>query len=249
MRRAAIAVLVLAALVVATASIRWGYGRRFWYPQLVAIAGGQTHAEVVARLGGTRRPALRDASAEVGSNYPPARICLVGLKQEKVLEVWVPVATRWKRLRVYPVLAASGGPGPKLREGDGQVPEGVYRLSGFNPNSSYHLSVRVDYPNHDDRMAATSEGRHRLGGDIYIHGKAVSIGCLAIGDLAIEELYLLLADTGLGKARLVLSPSAEPETPTGAPAWWSQRYDHIRGELLAVRGTSSRAAAGRPGAR
>lgn len=245
MRRAAVATFVLA-LVGAGASIRWGHGRPFWQPHLVAIAGGQTHAEVVARLGGTRRPALRDAAAAVESPYPPERLCLIGLKQEKVLEVWVPVATRWERLRAYPILAASGGPGPKLREGDGQVPEGAYRLSGFNPNSSYHLSIRVDYPSHDDRMAAEAEGRRRLGGDIYIHGKAVSIGCLALGDPAIEELYVLLADTGLGRARLVLSPSAEPKTPTGAPAWWSQRYDGIRRELLAVRGTSSRAASRRP---
>lgn len=91
------------------------------------------------------------------------------------------------------MLAASGGPGPKLREGDLQVPEGVYRLTAFNPNSSYHLSLRVDYPNAEDRAAedravARSDRRTSLGGDIFIHGKAVSIGCLAIGDPGIEEL-------------------------------------------------------------
>lgn len=235
MRRAVLGTLVLSALLATAVSVPSGSGRRFWHPYVVAVAGGQTHPAVVARLRGTHGPALRAAAAEVGSSYPPARLVLVGLKQEKVLEVWVPGARPWERLRVYPVLAASGGPGPKLREGDGQVPEGVYRLTGFNPNSSYHLSVRVDYPNHDDRLAAAAEGRQRLGGDIYLHGKAVSIGCLALGDPAIEELYLLLADTGLGRARIILSPSAEPKAPAGATVWWSERYDRIRAELWAVR--------------
>ncbi|HQZ19227.1 MAG TPA: L,D-transpeptidase family protein [Vicinamibacteria bacterium] len=158
----------------------------------------------------------------------------MGLKEEKALEVWLPVGGRWSRLRSYPVLAASGGPGPKLREGDFQVPEGIYRLTAFNPNSSYHLSIRVDYPNAEDRRVAALEGRARLGGDIFIHGKAVSIGCLAIGDSAIEELYLLLADTGLRNADIVLTPSLRPVSPTGAPAWIEERYEQIRRALATL---------------
>lgn len=141
-----------------------------------------------------------------------------------------------KRLRSYPVLAASGGPGPKLRESDRQVPEGIYRLTAFNPNSSYPLSIRVDYPNADDRRVARAEGRERLGGDIYIHGKAVSIGCLAIGDEAVEELYVLLADTGLRNARAVIAPGAAPRAPRGAPAWVGALYGRLSAELRAIRG-------------
>ena len=225
------------AVIAAVALVRLGYGRRFWHPTLVSVTGGQTHEQVVARLGPLYRPSLKEAAAELGSRYPPDRIRLIGLKRERLLEVWVSSGRGWKRLRSYPVLAASGGPGPKLREGDRQVPEGIYRLSGFNPNSSYHLSLRVDYPNRDDRAAGATEGRSRLGGDIFIHGKAVSIGCLAIGDRAIEELYLLLADTGLSNASLVLAPSTAPKVPPGAPHWWGPLYERIRAELVVVRGS------------
>lgn len=68
-------------------------------------------------------------------------LTLVALKEEHLLEVWanrdgqVP-----RRIRRYPFTASSGGPGPKLREGDGQIPEGIYRVEYLNPNSSYHLS-------------------------------------------------------------------------------------------------------------
>jgi hypothetical protein len=228
-----------ATLAVLVASVYLGHGRRFWPPFLVTLMGGQTHGEVVSRLGPIYRPSLEAAVGALGSKYPPDRLYLIGLKHEKVLEVWVPSRNGWRRLRSYPVLAASGRPGPKLREGDYQVPEGIYRLTGFNPNSSYHLSIRVDYPNRDDRTAAASEGRGVLGGDIFIHGNAVSIGCLAIGDPAVEELYLLLADAGLSNASLVLTPSATPEVPPGAPLWWGQLYERIRTELMAVRGSSA----------
>ncbi len=227
---------LLVGLVAATASLisaNPGYGRRLWYPYVMAIVGPRTHADVVASLSGSRT-ALKDAVIRAGSPYPPQRLRLVGLKEEKILEVWAPVGEGWTRLKSYPVLAASGGPGPKLREGDGQVPEGIYRLTAFNPNSSYHLSIRVDYPNAEDRASAAADGRTRLGGDIFIHGKAVSIGCLAIGDAAIEELYLLLADTGLRNADIVLSPGLSPSTPEGAPAWLHERYERIRRALAAL---------------
>jgi hypothetical protein len=236
MRRALLWAGAGAVLVAVAALLQRGYGRRLWHPSVVTLTGGQTHEQVVARLGPIYRSSLETAARGVGGQYPPDRLCLIGLKEERLLEVWVPATNGWKRLRSYPVLAASGGPGPKLREGDGQVPEGIYRLTTFNPNSSYHLSVRVDYPNPDDQAAAATEGRTRLGGDIYIHGKAVSIGCLALGDRAIEELYLLLADTGLSNASIVLAPSTTPTVPRGAPRWWGPLYESIRTELVAVRG-------------
>jgi murein L,D-transpeptidase YafK len=119
------------------------------------------------------------------------------------------------------------------------VPEGVYRLTAFNPNSSYHLSLRVDYPNADDRAIAKREGRANLGSDIFIHGKAVSIGCLALGDLAIEEVYVLVADVGLSRTRLLLSPSASPTLPPGSPTWVASLYERLRSELLVVRGSAT----------
>jgi L,D-transpeptidase catalytic domain len=202
--------------------------------------GSRTHDDVLQDIGPRHRPGLRDAAALLGVPYPPPRLALVGLKQEKTLEVWADDgAGGWTRLRSYPVLAASGGPGPKRREGDLQVPEGVYRLTGFNPMSRYHLSIRVDYPNTDDRDAARIEGRSELGGDIFIHGRAASIGCLAIGDLAIEELYLLVAEVGLAHACLVLSPNAAPVAPEGSPRWIADLYARLQRELEAIRGSGN----------
>lgn len=234
MRATRIGSLVVLAAVAAWMSANSDHGRRLWYPYVVAVKGPRTHADVVASLSASRRAGLEEGVIRAGSAYPPARLRLLGLKEEKTLEVWIPAGERWVRLKSYPVLAASGGPGPKLREGDGQVPEGIYRLTAFNPNSSYHLSIRVDYPSAEDRVGAAREGRTALGGDIFIHGKAVSIGCLAIGDPAIEELYLLLADTGLRNADIVLTPSRRPVTPAGAPAWVGERYERIRQALATL---------------
>jgi hypothetical protein len=213
-----------------------GAGRRFWYPYSLTLAGGRTHETVLRDIGPIRRPALRDAVAAVGLSYPPDDLTLVGLKDERILEAWTQGPDGWKLVSRYPVLAASGGPGPKLREGDLQVPEGVYRLTAFNPNSSYHLSLRVDYPNADDRAIAKAEGRTNLGGDIFIHGRAVSIGCLALGDAGIEELYVLVADVGLSRTRLLLSPTAVPRSTSSSPAWVANLYARLRLQLHAVRG-------------
>jgi hypothetical protein len=227
-----LALLLGSALLVSETT---GAGRRLWYPWFVSMAGARTHDDVLRSLGSRIRPGLEAAARERGIRYPPSALTLVGLKQERRLEVYAPRGKEHVLLRDYAIQAASGGPGPKLRQGDLQVPEGVYRLTNFNPNSSYHLSVRVDYPNERDRATARAEKRSDLGGDIYIHGKSVSIGCLALGDAAIEELYVLLADVGLRNARIVLVPSASPVPPPGAPGWVPLLYDDLRRELALVR--------------
>ena len=100
----------------------------------------------------------------------------------------------------FPILASSGGPGPKRRQGDRQVPEGFYEIDRFNPASLFHLSLGLNYPNASDRILA---GGPDPGGDIFIHGKDVSIGCAPLGDDAIEQLYLAALDTrARGQARI-----------------------------------------------
>jgi hypothetical protein len=169
--------------------------------------------------------------------YPPRAITLIGLKQEKLLEVWAAgTNSGFRFIRSYPILAASGKLGPKLRQGDKQVPEGLYRIESLNPNSSYHLSLRVNYPSEEDRARAASDGRTNLGGDIMIHGRSVSVGCLAMGDEAAEDLFVLAALTGVKNIEVILSPvdfrvrdlSLAPE---GAPAWTAERYARIKAEL------------------
>lgn len=111
-------------------------------------------------------------------------------KREQVLEVWVRNAGMgpYELMSTYPVCKLSGRLGPKRREGDRQIPEGFYEIDLLNPQSNYHLSMRVDYPNPVDRARG---GQGRLGGDIYIHGGCATIGCVPVTDEWIEELYLI----------------------------------------------------------
>ncbi len=108
-------------------------------------------------------------------------------KLSKQLEVWVKKGERFELFKIYPICTYSGTIGPKLREGDQQSPEGFYTVSGgqLNPLSHYHLSFDIGYPNAVDRE------NKRTGGDIMVHGKCISEGCFAMGNLQIEEIYLL----------------------------------------------------------
>lgn len=111
-------------------------------------------------------------------------------KQEKVLEIWIRNIENksFKRLRSYQICRSSGELGPKRMQGDLQVPEGFYHISVFNPWSNFHLSLGINYPNASDRILGVSG---KLGGDIYIHGSCVTIGCIPLTDERIKEVYLL----------------------------------------------------------
>jgi hypothetical protein len=161
---------------------------------------------VVEAIGPRVRAGWEPHFVAAGLEYPPAELALLGFKRERRLEVWGRTDGPWKRIDALPILAASGIEGPKLRQGDRQVPEGFYRLVAFNPNSRFHLSMMIDYPNAEDVALAEGEGRTDLGGDIFIHGDARSIGCLAMGDRAIEDLFVLVADVGLERVQVILAP-------------------------------------------
>jgi len=125
-----------------------------------AIAGKKTVADRVVEFGPAVRPRLSPHFDRAGVAYPPARVTLVGLKSEKRVDVHAAGgdgATRF--IRSYPILAASGRPGPKLKRGDRQVPEGVYAIESLNPNSRFHLALRVGYPNAFDREMGALDGR------------------------------------------------------------------------------------------
>ncbi len=122
--------------------------------------------------------------------YPPQSMYLRSFKYEKVVEVWVKSNIReaYKLLKTYKVCQQSGAMGPKRVEGDFQVPEGFYYINEFNPNSNYHLSLGLNYPNASDKILSDA---NRPGSAIYIHGNCVSTGCIPIMDAPIEELYFL----------------------------------------------------------
>lgn len=191
---------------------------------------GRTVASVVEDL------RARSVGSELGDPKEFEAVCLIAVKDTRILELWARKAeASWVKLRTYPFTAYSGDLGPKLSEGDGQIPEGVYGIEYLNPNSSYHLSMKVDYPNAFDRAKAKMDGRARLGGDIFIHGKAVTIGCIPIGDAAIEELFYLVATAGKAKVRVVIMPvdfRREVDSPEIASVGWkAELYESIRAEL------------------
>lgn len=110
-------------------------------------------------------------------------------KEERELEMFVKNEStgKFELLRSYPIAAASGDLGPKLEEGDNQVPEGFYfsSQSSMKPDSDFHLAFNIGYPNAYDRAHG------RTGSFIMVHGSNVSIGCLAMTDAKIEEIYAL----------------------------------------------------------
>jgi hypothetical protein len=234
-RRFLIAGTVVVGLLLAAVS--FDPPRSFLRYLWVMARGGYTVAERLEQFGLPVGERFGPAFDAAGVKYPPAQIAFLGFKDTKVLQLYARVAEQeWRFIKEYPVLAASGQSGPKLREGDHQVPEGVYRLELLNPNSRFHLSVRLNYPNEFDRRVAQADGRSNLGGDIMIHGSNVSVGCLAIGDTAAEEVFVLSALVGKENVNVIMSPT-DFRKPGAAldlfdkPGWVRELYDTIRAAL------------------
>jgi hypothetical protein len=201
--------------------------------------GQRTVDDIQQIYGANATRKLSNYFAQAKVSFPPREITLVALKQEKKLELWARDNTEFRLIHTYRIQAASGGAGPKLRLGDKQVPEGIYRIDGLNPNSHYHLSMKLNYPNEFDLFHAIQEGRTEPGSDIFIHGRAVSIGCLAMGDEAIEELFILTTQVGAENVKVVIAPHdprAYPLTPDSAqlPLWTTELYANISREIKAL---------------
>ena len=116
-------------------------------------------------------------------------------KEENELEVWKAKDDgRFYHFKTYPICTWSGKLGPKFKQGDKQTPEGFYKVSAkqMNPNSSYHLSFNIGFPNSFDRA-------HKRTGDfIMVHGDCRSAGCYAMTDALIEEIYALAREAFTG---------------------------------------------------
>lgn len=205
---------------------------------LLRRPGRKTVADRVHAYGDRVDARLAPRFAAAGVAYPPEAVTLLALKEERRLELYAyPAGASPILIHRYPILAASGGPGPKLREGDRQVPEGLYEVESLNPNSLYHLSLRLNYPNAYDRDRAREEQREQLGGDIMIHGSEVSIGCLAMGDEAAEDLFVLTERVGKTRVRVIIAPrdlrvQDGPAPGSGSPAWVSHLYEQIKERLM-----------------
>lgn len=203
------------------------------------LPGQATVQDILDDYGEYAALKLKPYFAKAAVPYPPKSMLLLALKDEKKLELWARGDGEYRLIRNFPIKAASGKAGPKLRQGDKQVPEGVYRILSLNPNSNYHLSMKLDYPNSFDLDHANQEGRYDPGSDIFIHGKAVSIGCIALGDEAIEELFVLTAQVGKENVKVVIAPH-DPRThpldpyADGLPTWADALYATITQEINAL---------------
>ncbi len=206
----------------------------------VRLLGRSTVSARVAEFGRDARGRMAGHFAAAEVDYPPDRLLLAAFKSERELQVYAAnTSGSWRRTLTYPILAASGALGPKLREGDRQVPEGIYEIESLNPNSRFHLSLRVSYPNAFDRQQGGRDGRQDLGGDIMIHGDQVSIGCLAMGDEVVEELFVLAADAGWRGVPVIISPvdfrQSEMPSDLAAPVpWVDELYEQIRPQVLSL---------------
>ena len=170
----------------------------------------------------------------------PQDLALLAFKEEQKVELWAKHKNHWRYLKSYPIKGKSGGLGPKLREGDRQIPEGIYSINAFNPMSQFHLSMRLNYPNQFDRQKGRTDHRRKLGNNIFIHGKNVSAGCLAIGDKAIEELFVIMRRFGKQRTRVIIAPydmrsaikrrSSHPR-PLQKPRWLPELYSNINRAL------------------
>ncbi len=110
-------------------------------------------------------------------------------KAEDKLQLWGKNKNeqQYVLLKQFNICAKSGVLGPKRKAGDYQVPEGLYAIDRYNPSSNYHLSLGINYPNSSDKKISKAAD---LGGDIFIHGDCVTIGCMPLQDEGIKELYV-----------------------------------------------------------
>lgn len=138
----------------------------------------------------TKEDTIKKQFEKANLQWPPKQVYLRSFKYDSQLEVWVRSNSKepFKLFKTYKVCALSGAMGPKRIEGDYQVPEGFYCINEFKPNSLYHLSLGINYPNASDLMLSDSL---KPGSEIYIHGNCITVGCIPLQNDPIEELYLI----------------------------------------------------------
>jgi murein L,D-transpeptidase YafK len=163
--------------------------------------------------------------------YDGFHLFIRAFKKEQKLEAWIREKGKesYTLLHTYDFCAVSGTLGPKRKEGDYQIPEGVYSIHHFNPLSKFYLSLGVNYPNASDRILSDPK---EPGGNIYIHGNCVTIGCIPLTDDKIKELYVLAleaSNNGQDKIPVHIFPARlstaelntlKPEFPAKTIAFW-----------------------------
>lgn len=144
-----------------------------------------------------RESVVKQYFAEKKLSMDKFQVFLRAFKKEQILEVWIKEDGKGQfvLLHTYDFCSSSGTLGPKRKEGDLQIPEGIYQINHFNPLSNFYLSLGINYPNESDKIL--SDKKHP-GGAIYIHGNCVTIGCIPITDDKIKELYVIAVEARNG---------------------------------------------------
>lgn len=136
---------------------------------------------------------VKELFSSKGIEISSANIFIRVFKKEAQLEIWAKSAKqeKFQVIKTYKICSSSGEVGPKRKQGDGQVPEGFYYIDRFNPHSNFYLSIGVSYPSASDKILGK---KGSLGGDIFIHGNCVTIGCMPLTDDKIKEVYLMAVE-------------------------------------------------------
>jgi murein L,D-transpeptidase YafK len=137
-------------------------------------------------------PSSVEAALLLKDIAPEAPVYLRIFKEESELEVWKARPNgRYALIKTFPVCNWGGTLGPKRTQGDLMSPEGFYKITpaAMNPNSKYHLALNIGYPNALDRALG------RTGSYIMVHGDCRSVGCFAMTDNQIEEIYAFVRDS------------------------------------------------------
>ena len=183
------------------------FGRSLYMPILNKLKGKETIETLLPKIQNKVWDRLEMSLGIAGFKMDfPKEIILVAFKEERVLEVYTKDYTGIKLLKEYPFTAYSGKLGPKLKDGDRQIPEGIYKVDYLNPNSSYYLSIKLNYPNEFDKSKTKFSSIDEMGKDIFIHGKAATRGCIPIGDEAIEEVFVLAQKAINNEVKVIISP-------------------------------------------
>ncbi len=123
-------------------------------------------------------------------DWNKVNIHMQAYKYERILEIWCKNNSdeKFQQFTSYEFCNTSGDLGPKRKEGDKQIPEGLYEINILNPYSSYYLSLGINYPNKSDIIRSDAT---KPGGEIYLHGGCATLGCIPITDDKIKELFIL----------------------------------------------------------
>lgn len=236
-KRSAALMAAALALVLAALAAWTEQGRAAANYAWIKLHGGYSVGERLDMHASAVEARLQPQFRAAGVAYPPTQLAYVAFKDTAQLQVYArtDAAAPWSFVHTYPILGMSGKPGPKLQQGDRQVPEGIYRAAFLNANSRFHLSIQLNYPNEFDQAQAKADGRDDLGSDIMIHGSTASIGCLAMGDQTAEDLFILAALSGKENVEIVVAPTdfrlGHAQAAQGSPAWLATLHEQIQAAL------------------